>query len=189
MFSWELFCDRNALCISLFHVSLTLEAPEWLQNLAEGPRSHVGRPAHRSLAFEHTTLELDVPSYKKSSLCHLELYSAGSAHPSAAALGTAAGGKDEEGRDPGSFGARGSPGWSRAGTAKFNAGKELREESSCDTGGQEGTCGNMASGDRSSGLWAHWDPGQTPGPFGRAPVLLEWHWDPQEGTRALEKPP
>lgn len=91
-FSWELLCDGNALCILLVHISLTLEVLESLQTLAEGPRSHVGR----SLAFKHTTLELDILSYKKSSLCHLELCSAGSAHPSAAALGAAAGGKKDE---------------------------------------------------------------------------------------------
>lgn len=85
----------ETLCASpLSMFFLTLEVPKSLQTLAEDPRSHVGRPAHRSLAFKHTTLELDFLSYKKSSLCHLELCSASSAHPSAAALGAAAGGKE-----------------------------------------------------------------------------------------------
>lgn len=58
------------------------------------PSSHLGRPTRRSLAFRHPPCLAAAPaftSYKKSSLCHLELSSAASAHPGAAAAGAGEG--------------------------------------------------------------------------------------------------
>lgn len=51
VFSWELLCDGNALCIPLVHVSLTLEVSESLQILAEDPRSHVGKTSTQISRF------------------------------------------------------------------------------------------------------------------------------------------
>lgn len=67
------------------------------------------------------------------------------------------------------------------GQQSSNAGRELWRGAAATRGtggglGERGLLGRR--------LWAEGtrDPGHTPG-------LLEWHWDPQDGTRALVKPP